>query len=135
MSEPSKDEMLPEFVGFFENAARGKLAFPYCRDCGRFHWYPMPRCPHCRGKDVTWRQVAGHGYLLSFTRVMYPFDKLRAHQLPYVVALVQFADAPGVTLVSNIVGDDVGHLSIGQTVEAVFRTNAAGTAVVEFRVA
>lgn len=135
MTETRTDEMLPEFVSFFENAARGRLAFPFCRGCGRFHWYPMPRCPHCRGKDVEWRQVEGRGRLASFTSVLHPFDKSRAHNLPYVVALVQFADAPGITLVTNIVGGDIGPLSIGQSVEAVFRTNAAGTSVVEFRVA
>jgi len=93
----------------------------------------MPRCPHCRGKDIEWRQVEGRGHLASFTRVLHPFDKSRAHRLPYVVALVQFDGAPGVTLVTNLVGDGIGTLSIGQAVEAVFRTNTAGTTVVEFR--
>lgn len=135
MSEARTEETLPEFTGFFENAAQRRLAFPCCRGCGRFHWYPMPRCPHCRGKEIEWRQIEGRGRLLSFTRVMHAFDKLRAHDLPYVVALVQFPDAPEVTLVTNVVGSDIGNLSIGQSVEAVFRTNTAGTPMVEFRAA
>lgn len=134
MSEARTNEVLPEFAGFFENAARGRLAFPWCRDCRRFHWYPMPRCPHCRGKAIEWRAVEGRGRLSSFTRVLHAFDKSRADKLPYVVALVEFADAPGVTLVTNLQVDDVVDLTIGQAVEADFRTNAAGTPLVEFRV-
>ncbi len=135
MSEPEIDEVLPEFAGFFENAAQCRLAFPFCRGCGKFHWYPMPRCPHCRGKDIEWRQVGGRGRLVSFTRVLHAFDKSRAHDLPYVVALVEFTDAPGVTLVTNLVGDGVVYLAIGQPVEAVFLTNASGQPRIEFRAA
>lgn len=132
MSDVATNDVLAEFSGFFENAERGCLAFPCCRSCGKFHWYPMPRCPHCRSKDVAWRAVSGRGTLFSFTRVMHAFDKSRAGALPYVVALVEFADAPGVRLVTNIVDSQQEGLRIGQPVEPVFRLED-GRPIVEFR--
>lgn len=129
------NNLLPEFAGFFENARDSRLAFPHCRSCGRFHWYPMPRCPHCRAQDITWRGVAGRAEVVSFTRVVHAFDELRGGELPYVVALVRFADAPGVNLVTNIVGSADETLQIGQLVDPVFRTDKQGRALVEFRLA
>lgn len=133
MSDTAPNELLAEFAGFYESARAGYLAFPQCRTCGRFHWYPMPRCPHCQGNDIEWRRVSGTAELYSFTRVMHPFDKSRAGALPYVVGLVTFADAPGVRLVTNIVGDGVDTLRIGQAVTPVFGTSRDGQSVVEFR--
>jgi uncharacterized OB-fold protein len=133
MSEAASSKLLPEFAGFFEKAATGRLAFPYCRRCSKFHWYPMPRCPHCRTHDIEWRDVAGRGEIVSFTRVMHRFDNSRAGKLPYVVALVKFADAPGINLVTNIVDCQNDELRIGQSVEPVFRTNETGRPFVDFR--
>lgn len=133
MSEMASNELLLEFAGFFEKAAEGHLAFPCCRGCHKFHWYPMPRCPHCHGRGIGWRCVSGRGEIVSFTRVMHPFDKSRAGNLPYVVALVKFADAPGINLVTNIVDGQDGGTRIGQAVEPVFRTDESGRPVVEFR--
>lgn len=109
-----------EFNGFREHARRGHLAFPRCEDCGRFHWYPMPRCPHCKSAAIAWQTIAGRGEIFSFTIVRHAFDKSRRDQLPYVVALITFADAPGVRLITNIVDADAGALDIGVEVEPVF---------------
>lgn len=131
MNERAAHALLPEFASFFANAGAGRLAFPHCRDCGRFHWYPMPRCPHCRGHAIEWRPISGRGEIFSFTRVLHAFDKSRAGRLPYVVALVTFADAPGIRLITNIVnaGSD---LRIGLAVEPMFRTDENGQPIVEF---
>ena len=57
--------MPPEFTGFFQAACKGKIAFPRCGVCGRFHWYPMPRCPHCRSRQLAWQPIAGVGEILA----------------------------------------------------------------------
>ena len=133
MSETAPGRLFPEFAGFFENARAGHVAFPRCRSCGRFHWYPMPRCPHCRRRDIEWRRVSGEAEIFSLTRVMHPFDLSRADARPYVVALVTFPDAPGVRLVTNIVGDGLDALRIGQTVMPAFGKERNGLAIVEFQ--
>lgn len=127
--------MPPEFAGFFENASQRRLAFPYCTRCANFHWYPMPRCPHCRGRDIVWQPIDGRGELVSFSRVMHAFGKSRNGALPYVVALVKFADAPGVNLITNIDGPAMDTLHVGDAVVPVFRTDDGGQPMVEFRLA
>jgi len=133
MSETAANEQLPEFAGFRENARAGYVAFPHCRTCGRFHWYPMPLCPHCRGRDIEWRRVAGTAEIFSFTRVMHPFDPSRVGALPYIVALVTFPDAPGVRLITNIIGEGLDALRIGQTVVPRFTSDEYGRPMVVFR--
>jgi len=122
-----------EFLGFFENARRGRLAFPKCGACGRFHWYPMPRCPHCQSSDVHWQPVSGRGELFSFTSVTHPFDPSRRDALPYTVGLVTFSDAPGVRLVTNIIGAPAQALRIGMPVEPVFPEKDDAKGLVFFR--
>ena len=95
---------LPEHVEFFEHLRAGNLCFPRCRDCNLFHWYPKSACPHCQSAALTWRAVAGRGEVFSFTVVHHAFDEKSKGRLPYIVALVTFADAPGVRLITNIVG-------------------------------
>jgi uncharacterized OB-fold protein len=129
------DAPSPEFSGFFENAHAGRLCFPRCHGCEAFHWYPMPRCPHCRDKNWDWHKISGVGKIYSFTSVRHAFDKERASDLPYTVALITFADAPGVRLVSNIVDEEAANLQIGQAVEWVHGNPFNAQPVVMFRLA
>lgn len=116
---------LPEHAPFFEHLSNGRLTFPFCMDCGRPHWYPKPRCPHCLSSRIEWRAVAGHGRVYSFTTVHHAFDEQWRDALPYMVALVTFEDAPGVRLVTNLIGTKPEDAFIGMVVEPV--PHAAGT--------
>lgn len=120
----------PEFDGFFAGIRERRLAFPCCASCSRFHWYPMPRCPYCRSAEIAWKPIAGRGEIFSFTQVRHAFDKGRRDKLPYIVALITFADAPGVRLITNIVEADGAALSVGDAVEPVFQRTAAAPLVV-----
>ena len=123
----------PEFEPHFTHLAAGQLRFPYCVACARFHWYPMPLCPHCQSAELQWREVATRGTLYSWTEIHHGFDVRYAGPLPYIVALIEFADAPGVRLVSNIVGVAADMLTIGMHLVADFRPGAHGQAQVRFR--
>lgn len=122
-----------EFDGFFDEARQERLAFPRCRTCDRFHWYPMPICPYCQSSDLEWRPVAGAGEIVSFTHVRHPFDKNRRDALPYTVALISFADAPGVRFISNIVDAAETDIAIGQAVVPVFVVGPDGAPRIDFR--
>jgi len=106
-----------EYVPFFDHAERGVLAFPYCPACSRFHWYPMKRCPHCQADAIEWRPVDGRGRLYSWTDVRHPFGM--RPKPPYIVALVEFDDAPGVRLITNLRAVSEATLRIGAAVRAV----------------
>ncbi len=123
----------PEFEPHFSHLAAGRLCFPYCMKCARFHWYPMPLCPHCQSADLAWREVAGRGTLYSWTEIHHAFDARYTGPLPYIVALIDFADAPGVRLVSNIVDVAAETLTINMPVGAHFGHAADGKPQVTFR--
>ncbi len=112
-------ELRPEFRGHFERLSAGEVAFPFCEDCNRWHWYPMPLCPHCRSARIAWRPVGGVGEIWSWTVVRHPFDPAFRDKLPYVVALVCFEEAPGIRLIANVEGASPDELRIGLPVELV----------------
>ncbi|MBX3596889.1 MAG: OB-fold domain-containing protein [Rhizobiaceae bacterium] len=125
--------LLPEFLPFWESVGRSRLSFPRCTECGEFHWYPMVRCPHCQSSAVEWSDVEPEGELYSYTKVCHPFgDKLK-EKVPYFVALVTFAGAPGIRLVTNLVEVDEDKLRIGMPVKAVFSGADGENASIAFR--
>lgn len=121
-----------EFAGFFDNVRQGRLAFPRCEACAQFHWYPMPRCPHCQSHRIAWSPVSGRGEIFSLTEVRHAFDKSRRESLPYIVALLTFPDAPGVRLITNIVRAEYAGLRIGDPVEAIYPADASVSPIVLF---
>lgn len=100
---PSLEEMASEYRPFWVAAAAGELRFPRCDDCGKFHWYPMKVCPHCQSDRIDWKKISGQGSLYSWTTVRRAFVREFEAKLPYVVGLIEFPEAPGVRLISNLV--------------------------------
>lgn len=121
------DIRAPEFAGFFEASRRHELAFPHCRSCSRFHWYPMKACPHCRSSEIEWRAVEGTGTVFSWTVVRHAFDPAWKERLPYIVALLEFDDAPGVRLVTNVEGVAPEALRIGDRLRPDFQPDGRVT--------
>jgi len=107
---PVNGTMAQEFRPFFEALAGGCISFPRCDTCGRFHWYPRYWCPYCGSVAIQWRKIDGRGTLYSWTTVHHAFSGDPPRPLPYIVGLVEFADAPGVRLITNIVGTDPARL-------------------------
>jgi len=120
-----------EFAPFWQNVERGDLSFPKCSDCAAFHWYPMPRCPHCRSANISWTQVSGRGKLHSWTIVRRAFSAEFADKIPYIIGLVEFADAPGIRYLADIINVEPEQLIIDMTVDAVF--DASGPPMVHFQ--
>lgn len=114
------DAQAPEFAPFWRHVAAGRLCFPKCGACGRFHWYPLPRCPHCLAVDIDWCAVEPLGTLFSWTVVRHAFTPAFAEKVPYVVGLIEFRDAPGVRLVSEIRAAPPDALRIAMPVQPVF---------------
>ena len=122
-----------EFAPHFAHLAAGRLCFPRCADCQRFHWYPMPLCPHCQSSRVNWQQVSGCGTLYSWTEIHHAFDARYKGPLPYIVALIDVSDAPGVRLVCNLVGASSAALAIDMAVTADFSNVVGEDRQLDFR--
>jgi uncharacterized OB-fold protein len=110
----------PEYAGFFDFAAKGQLAFPFCEHCRRYHWYPMPRCPHCGSAGIDWVPVPGSGTLFSWTEVRYAFTEEVAGSVPYIIAVVAFAEAPDIRFVTRLCGIAPDEVCIGMALKPIF---------------
>lgn len=140
MSEPTADAAahvpqfapphdLPELQPFWDAAARGGLALPRCPECSVWQWYPTSGCPCGHPGGVEWRDVRGTGTIHTFTRVERDFLP-SGSAAPYTVALVDLDDAPGVRLVTDLVGPGSHEPRIGDRVvlsPTVFDTHTLPT--------
>jgi hypothetical protein len=90
----------------------------HCQGCQRYFHPPAPICPRCLSQDVGPRPVSGRGKVLSYT---VNHQRWNADvEVPYVVAIVELADQPGLRLVSNIVGMPVDEVHIDMPVRVTF---------------
>lgn len=99
-----------------------ELRLPRCTSCGRFHWYPMRLCPHCRSPKIVWTAVDPSGSIYTVTTVHHAFGDLE-QTVPYTVAIVELPAASGVRILAEI-EPATPDACIGDAVSAVFRTES-----------
>jgi uncharacterized OB-fold protein len=111
----------PDAEPFWAAAAEGRLLVRKCADCGEFHWYPRPICPHCGSDRTEWTQAAGTGtiYTVSVTR--------RAGPVAFAIGYVTLDE--GVTMLTNFADCDLDTLRIGQRVRVIFKPTDGGPPV------
>jgi hypothetical protein len=131
MSEPSPSVVVvPELTDrnrhFWQGGAREELVFLRCQDCGYYLHPPIPVCPHDQSKDVRPEAVSGRATLASYTINHHPW--MPGFETPYVVAIVEIAEQPGLRLTTNLVNCAFEEIRIGMAVRVVFRhlADAAG---------
>lgn len=88
----------PETLPFWEGARNHRLVLPWCRDCGKPHFYPRALCPHCLSQALDWRDASGRGKLHTYVINHKPAKGFTA---PYVIAVVELDE--GVRMLSNLV--------------------------------
>lgn len=101
------DPLAPLLEGYAED----RLRLPVCEDCGRAHFYPRARCPHCGGARLVWREATGRGTLASWTVVHRAPSPDFAAEVPYTVALVKLAEGP--QLMARVVEAKEAELCLG----------------------
>ena len=107
----------PDSAGWWEALSHGALSMCRCTECHRFMQVPQERCRLCAG-PTTFEQVSGTGTIFSFIVVRH--QSIPSLTPPYVVALVELDEQPGLRL-SGIVEADPLDLAIGERVRAVIR--------------
>jgi uncharacterized OB-fold protein len=121
-------------TGPFWQAARDhQLVFQRCTDCGAFRHPPADACRQCRSFAREWAPVDGPGTVFTYTVVHRPYSKAVADYVPYIVAIVVFAGAPGVKWITNLVGAPSGGVEVGMPVEVVFEPVGEGGVVPRVR--
>lgn len=103
--------------GFWQATAGGYLAMCRCRSCRQWLQPPLERCRICAA-ETAFEPVAGTGVIYSFIVVRQAAVPGYLHDLPYVVALVDLDEQPGLRLPGRVVDIDPGDVSVGMRVAA-----------------
>jgi uncharacterized OB-fold protein len=106
---------------FWRGLAEGKLLILRCRHCGHYVHHPRPICDRCQETDLAPEQVSGRGSVYAVTVVHQAFHPYYSDRVPYVVAVVDLVEEPGLRMTSNIVDADPAAIKIGQPVELTIR--------------
>jgi len=106
----------PDTEGFWRATANGEIALCRCQDCGSWQHPPVERCRRCAG-PTAFEPVSGRGAVFSFIVVHRASVPGFSGALPYVVALVELDEEPGLRMLSRLVGIEPGAVEIGQRVK------------------
>jgi hypothetical protein len=117
---------------FWRGAAAGELLVLRCAACGYLSHPPDVSCARCGAPALDPATMSGLGSVYSFTIVRQTFDPAFLPEVPYVVALVELDEQPGLVLLANIVEVAPDRVEIGMRVEVTFE-NRGDHVVAQFR--
>jgi uncharacterized OB-fold protein len=144
MSFPAKDTMRPYRVlpvpdehtnGFWDAAARGKLAIQRCQTCRRYHHPPVTLCTGCKDPEarLDFEKVSGRGVVYSW---YVQHDKNLegfADKIPYPVVAVELEEQQGLLMVTNLLKCAPDRIRIGLGVEVVFERAGTDMSIPQFQ--
>ena len=122
--------MTPESAAYWHAAGEGRLTLGYCKSCKKVHHYPQAVCPFCWSSEVELKAASGRGKVNAFAVVHQTGVFGFAKHTPYVIAYVELEEGP--SLVTNIVGCDVGRIAVDMPVKVEFDKVADDIAVPVF---
>ncbi len=70
---------------YWQGLKEQRLVIQQCLDTGRFQHYPRPASVYTGSRNLAWKEVSGHGQLVSWTSV----DPKGSPFLPALVDLVE----------------------------------------------
>jgi uncharacterized OB-fold protein len=114
---PQPDEITRSY---WEAAAEGRLVLQRCEDCGRLQYPPEIVCSYCSHQGFELTEVSGRATLYSFALVERPFHAGFVNRVPYVLALVELDEQPGLRMLTNLLDTDPEALEIGMELELCF---------------
>ena len=103
---------------FWTGGAAGELRIYRCRACGFWLHPPRPVCRACLSTDVGAEAASGMGAVATYTVNRQPW--LPGLEVPYVLAIVELDEQPGLRLMTNIVNCSAEAVKIGMRVRVVF---------------
>jgi uncharacterized protein len=108
----------PETAAFWQGGQADRLMIHHCGHCSRWFHPPAPVCPRCNSLDVAPKAVSGRGQVATFTVNHQAWT--RELTQPYVVAIVELDEQPGLRLLSNVVGLPPEQVHVGLPVQVCF---------------
>lgn len=117
-ARPPLPELHFENVPFWTGGSKGELLVARCRPCGLWIHPPLPRCPVCRVAEVAAEPVSGRGRVHTFTVNRHAW--FPGQSVPYVLAIVELAEQPGLRVTTRLVGIGPEEAGIGLPVRVRF---------------
>jgi uncharacterized OB-fold protein len=117
MSYPPQPAPDVDSARFWQATAEGRLALCRCVDCGLWLQPPLERCRRCGGA-TTFEDVSGNGSVYSFIVQRQPSVVGYVDAIPYVVALVELDEQPGLRLPARLVGVEPEDVRVDMRVTA-----------------
>lgn len=119
---PDGVRMLPPITdanrAFWTSGSTGVWQLPRCTACRRYVHPGQVRCPWCLTATLRAEPVSGRGSVFTFTVNRYPW--LESWEVPYVAAIVELDDQPGLRVTTNLVDVEPSDVEIGMLVEVTF---------------
>ena len=116
---------------YWTGGARGELRIQRCERCDLWLHPPRARCPRCLSGPLAFAPVSGRGRVYSFSVVHHAYRPGLA--VPYVVALVELVERPGLRITTNVVDCDPRDVAIGLEVQVAFEAGPDGKFVPLFK--
>ena len=108
----------PDSEHFWRGGAEGQLLVLRCATCGRYAHPPVPVCPECLSPGLRPESVSGRGTVFSYTVNRH---SMRGEPVdPYVIALVELVEQPGLRLTTNIIDCAIERVAVGMEVAVRF---------------
>jgi len=111
-------QITDENGAFWTGGRDGELLIIRCTSCGYWIHPPTPRCPQCLSDAVEPQAVSGRGTVYSYTINRQAW--VPGLEVPFVIAMVELDDQPGLRLMTNIVDCPTDEVEIGMPAEVAF---------------
>lgn len=108
----------PDNRAFWTGGRDDELRICHCAACKLFQHPPRPMCPGCGSTEMDYVPVSGRGKIVSFSVNWQPWAP--DQEVPFVLAMVELAEQPGLWLMTNIVNCDVDEVAIDMPVSVQF---------------
>jgi len=118
---------------YWKNCAEKHLRFQACGACGIVRHPPRPMCANCQSTSVTWVDAPNEATVYTYNVVHYVSHPAVTARVPYVGAVVQFAEIPEVRLVTNVTDVDPKAVKIDMQVILWWDDIGEGMFVPRFR--
>ena len=100
-------------AAFWDHCAERRLLFQSCAACEQPRHPPTPVCSRCGSTRLQWVEAPEHATVFTFTVVHHPSHPAVVGHLPYVVAVVDFAQLAQVRLVTNVTDVAPAQVRVG----------------------
>ena len=77
-------------------------------------------CSRCGSMSAEWKKVSGKGKVYTWSVIRRAADPAWVGDLPYIAAVIELDEQPGLLMPGNIVQCDTDKVTTGMPVEVIF---------------